>query len=74
MRYFVYSPIDMSEHEAYLLAKTQLEDNSVIEVRPNHSLRTVLLMPGQRPRAFKNTYLVRVEPDDSLRIIEKRLD
>lgn len=74
MRFFIYSPVEMSEHDAFALIKEHLQDDMVIQVRRNKDPRVVFLTPGQRPRAFPNTFLVRVEPDDSLRIIEQRLD
>lgn len=72
MRYFMYSPLDMSAEEAFEFAYPHLEDNHIVHVTE----REILIIPpesGQRPKAAPNTYLVRVEIDDSLRVVEKAL-
>jgi hypothetical protein len=70
MRYFMYSPLDMSEEEAFAQAYADLLDNHIVHVT---SLGNEIIPPvsGQRPAAAPETYLVRVEQDDSLRVVQK---
>jgi hypothetical protein len=72
MRYFMYSPIEMSEEEAFAFAFEHLEDNLIIYVTSEY-IETIPVEPGTRPKALPNTYLVRVEQDDSTRVVDKRL-
>lgn len=74
MRYFMYSPLDMSEQEAFSLAKHELQYNRIVYIRRTHPSAFLSILPGERPQAYPNTYLVRVEPDDSLRIVDRNLD
>ncbi len=72
MRYFMYSPLDMSEQDAFNRAYPELRDNHIVHVTAQ-GYSVVSPKNGQRPSAAPNTYLVRVEQDDSLRVVEKRL-
>lgn len=72
MRYFMYSPLDYSEHIAFDMAYDHLQEGCIVHV--TSELIDVIPVPaGQRPQAAPNTYLVRVEQDDSLRVVQKAL-
>lgn len=71
MRYFMYSPLDMSEQEAFNRAKPYLTDDHIVEVRGRHHWMYTI-EKGERPKASIDTYLVRVEPDDSLRVVDRK--
>lgn len=70
--YFMYSPLDMDANEAYEQANDWLGTDCIVVVRSN-GLEIVDLPEGSRPQALPDTYLVRVEPDGSLRIVQKAL-
>lgn len=75
MRYFMYSPLDMSEHQAheiYLEAEYEgwLGENEILNI---HSDGLEFVPIIGRPLAKPGTYLVRVEPDGSLRTVQKAL-
>ena len=73
MRYFMFSPLDMSEAEAYEAARQFLLDNHIVHVT-SHGVRIVPPVSGKRPAAAPNTYLVRVEQDGSLRVVQRALN
>lgn len=72
MRFFTYSPLDMSEQEAFDKAKPGLQNGYIVHVGRLASYQSAI-KPGQVPKADRNTYLVRVEPDDSLRVVDNRI-
>lgn len=73
MRYFMYSPLDFSVEQAFTKAQPHLMDNHIVHVTPyGHSILPPV--SGQRPQAEQNTYLVRVEQDNSFYVVQKRLD
>jgi hypothetical protein len=71
MRYFMYSPLDMSDQEAFDIAYPYLRDNHVVHVKAQQHIELVPPVMGQRPAAAPNTYLIRVEQDGSLRVVHK---
>jgi hypothetical protein len=73
MRYFMYSPLDMHESEAFAFAYKHLRDEHVVQVDYYGNIKIHPPVVGQRPAALPNTYLVRVEPDDSTRVVQKAL-
>ncbi len=74
MRYFMYSPLDMLEHEALAFAFDHLRDNHIVHVDQYGDIEVIPPTIGQRPAALPNTYLVRVEQDDSTRVVDKKLN
>lgn len=72
MQYFMYSPLEMSERDAFYKARPYLEDNHIVHVT-SREIKTIPPVSGQRPAAAPNTYLVRVEQDGSLRVVQKSL-
>lgn len=73
MRYFMYSPLDMHESEAFALAYDHLQSNHIVTIDYYGDLQVTPIGLGQRPAALPNTYLVRVEPDDTTRVVHKNL-
>jgi hypothetical protein len=73
MRYFMYSPLDFSVEQAFAKAQDHLMDNHIVHVTP-YSHRIVPPQSGQRPQAAPNTYLVRVEQDNSFYVVQKRIE
>ncbi len=69
MRYFVFCPLDMEKHQAYARAYEHLEYNHIVYVSSN-GITVTQLLPGVRPKALPDTHLVRVEQDNSLRIVD----
>jgi hypothetical protein len=72
MRFFTYSPLDMTETEAYKLALPHLDPSVIVHVT-RYSCTVEKAKAGARPQALPNTYLVRVEQDQSLRVVQKDL-
>ena len=76
MRYFMFSPLDMSMDEAFKTVERLLDTQYIIRVRGSGEYQTVNyipITPGERPRALPQTYLVRVESDGSLRVVHTAL-
>jgi hypothetical protein len=73
MRYFIYSPLNMSETEAYEAAQQFLDEKYIVHVRSPFVINFIDLPKGTRPQALPDTYLVRVEPDGSLRTVQRAL-
>ncbi len=73
MRYFQYSPVDMHESEAFAFAFMWLKPEHVAKVDARGRVQLLPLSPGTRPVADDNTYLVRVEADDSTRLVSSKL-
>lgn len=73
MRYFLYSPLNLSETEAFEAAKKFLDEKYIVHVKSAFSIGFIDLPPGTRPEALPDTYLVRVEPDNSLRVVQRAL-
>jgi hypothetical protein len=73
MQYFMYSPLALSESEAYQLAKPYLNPDWVVIVRNKEWIYYDSIEPGMRVQAYANTYLVRVELDGSLRTVQRNL-
>jgi hypothetical protein len=72
MRFFLYSPLDMSEQEAFDQALPHLSADHMVYVT-HKCVEYIGFKPGQRPQALPNTYLVRVEQDGSLRVVQRAL-
>lgn len=68
MKYFMYSPVEFSEVEAFSRANPDLEENYIVHVTPQGNYY-VEIPKGTIPRASTDTYLMRVESDDSLRLV-----
>jgi hypothetical protein len=68
MRYFMYSPLELTEREAFELSKPHLRSETIVRVMPS-GYWLYSIEPGVRPTADFDTFLVRVEPDDSLRVV-----
>ena len=62
----------MSEQDAFAIAEPYLKDNWIVRVVGNQ-IRYYECHPESRPRAQKNTYLVRVNSDDSLYVVHRAL-
>ena len=73
MRFFTYSPIDFNDYTAYERAEHYLDERVIVHVT-NNGCTVSPVVPGERPRALPDTYIVRVEQDSSLRIVEKRFN
>ncbi len=72
-RYFAYSPVDMTIEEALENAYQYLEPDQIVHVQSDGDVEIHWLTYGDRPRALPDTYLVRVEQDDSLRVVDRAL-
>ena len=72
MKYFTYCPLDMKEEDAFERVKPHLKENCIVDVRLT-TLMFFSLRTGARPKAFPDTYLVRVEPDGSTRIVDRNI-
>lgn len=70
MRYFIYSPLEMTEQEAYEYAEPHLRQNAVVHVT-HRSIFINELEVGERPKAYMDSYLIRVEQDGSLRVVHR---
>jgi hypothetical protein len=73
MQFFMFSPLEMSEAEAYCLASPHLDHRHTVVVR-SAGVSILPPKPGQRVQALPGTYLVRVEQDGLLRVVQKALD
>jgi hypothetical protein len=73
MEYFMYSPLDMTAEEAFQDAVQWLSERDVVVVRSGH-IEILPLTPNARLQALPGMYLVRVEPDGSLRTVHQNLD
>jgi hypothetical protein len=73
VKYFTYSPLDMDAQEAFSRAQPSLDPAHIVDV--THYGNYIRRVPsGTRPKALPDTYLVRVEQDGSLRIVQKSLN
>lgn len=72
MRYFMFSPLSLTERQAFQLAQPDLLDNHIVHVTA-HGNHVIPPTPGTRPQALRGTYLVRVEQDNSLRVVQMAL-
>lgn len=73
MEYFMYSPVDMTDQQAFIRACRYLDKNHIVVVRTS-GIETLFHNPEVRPQAIQGMYLVRVEPDGSLRIVHQNLE
>ncbi len=69
MRYFIFSPLVMEKHEAYARAFGHLADNHIVYVS-QYGVTVTPILPGVRPAALPDTHLVRVEQDNTTRIVD----
>lgn len=72
--FFMFSPLDMSEVEAYAIAQSHLDHRHLVRVLSTGDIKIIPATPGSRPQAMPGTYLVRVEQDGSLRVVQKALE
>lgn len=70
MRYFTFNPLVHSKDEAFELAEPHLENDFIVHVANKITSSHV----RGRPEASVNTYLVRVEPDNSLRVVGENFE
>ncbi len=73
MRYFTYSPLDMNVYDALERALPYLDPRLIVQVT-SEGVNLIDVLPGSRPRAFPNTYLVRVEQDNFPRVVDSNLE
>ena len=76
MKYFTFSPLEHTVESAFAIALSELIDGAVVSIQAGRYPVSVYPMnPGSGPpRAFPGTYLVRVEPDLTLRVVDKNMD
>lgn len=72
--FFMFSPLDMSEREAYDIAKPYLDHRCLVRVLSTGDVKIIPAKSGYRPQAEPGTYLVRVEQDELLRVVQKALE